>query len=98
MSQEISQLQEDIDLRIRSKIADLKGTLFSLQLHNESLEIDVARSGANGTFQHLLDVQSSGQMIERICEEILTLLAVMKQIRVQGTSATYSISSLQSRS
>lgn len=98
MSQELLQLQDDIDLSIWSKIADLKGTLFSLQLQNENLDIEVVRTGSNGTYQHLMDLQGVGQAIGQLCEEVLTLISVMKRIRVHSGGVPLTISSLQSKS
>lgn len=89
MNDEFQCLLDDVDLGIRSKIDDLKGCMATLVTRVENFSCDLNQGGSNGDLKSLADIQARGLIVERICEEIMTLLTVRKRIQVYGASALF---------
>lgn len=79
-------LLEDIDLVIRSKESDLRSSLFYLVERVESLKIRLDHEGINGSLPDLATIQDLSVRVDRICEELMTMLTVRKRIQVHSTT------------
>ena len=80
-------LLEDIDLVIKSKAVDLKSSLMCLMTRGESLKIELCPGAINGLLQHIAEIQERGKLIDRICEELMTMLTVRKRIQIHAAAA-----------
>jgi hypothetical protein len=82
-------LLDDVDLVIRSKMADLKSSLSCLMARGDTLSLQRDLSNSDGILQHLAEIQNGSLMIERLCEELMTLMTHRKRIKVHETAANY---------
>jgi hypothetical protein len=79
-------LLADIDLVIRSKESDLRSSLFYLVERVESLKISLDHEGMNGSLPDLATIQDLSVRVDRICEELMTMLTVRKRIQVHSAA------------
>jgi hypothetical protein len=87
MNEGFRSLLEDIDLVIRSKEGDLRSSLLYLVERGDSLKIRLEHEGMNGSLPDLATLQDLSVRVDRICEELMTLLTVRKRIQVHSTAA-----------
>ena len=76
----------DINSNIRCKFSDLKRAILSLRRGEEDFVLEFGGPGAGSAFQQLADIQSSGLLVDRLCEEIMTLLTVRKRLLLHASS------------
>jgi hypothetical protein len=81
----------DINSNIRCKFSDLKRAIASLKMSEEDLVLQFGGPGAGNAFQQLAGIQSSGLLVDRLCEEIMTLLTVRKRLLLHATSNSASL-------
>ncbi len=80
-------LLEDIDLVIKSKAVDLKSSLACLMTRGESLKLELCQGTINGLLQQIAEIQERGVLIDRICEELMTMITVRKRIQIHAAAA-----------
>jgi hypothetical protein len=77
---EVENLLEEIDITLHCRFQELASTIQCLSSQEENLRLGCLGREMEEVFRRLAEIQGKGTQIERICEEIRTLLGLRRRI------------------